>query len=112
MGGHPFPEIPCILCSKPVDLQANLCADENGKPVHEDCYVSRVIRELSNQTAAEKFLAMLSAQPRALSCPKCGSTLSHMDATFFLESGMSCNIPLPICESCGRNGGAQVRTDT
>jgi hypothetical protein len=24
MGGHPSPEIPCKLCSKPVDLSADL----------------------------------------------------------------------------------------
>ena len=33
MGGHPFADIPCKLCSKPVDLSADLSADENGKAV-------------------------------------------------------------------------------
>jgi hypothetical protein len=42
MGGHPFPEIPCIICSKPLDLRVDLCADENGKAVHEECYAQRV----------------------------------------------------------------------
>jgi hypothetical protein len=42
MGGHPFPEIPCVLCNKPLDLSADLYADENGKAVHEHCYVNRV----------------------------------------------------------------------
>ena len=42
MGGHPFPEIPCKLCNKPIDLSVDLCADENGKAVHEDCYVERI----------------------------------------------------------------------
>jgi hypothetical protein len=41
MGGHPFAEIPCIICSKPVDLTVDLIADENGGPVHEHCYVNR-----------------------------------------------------------------------
>ena len=41
MGGHSFPEIPCIICSKPVDLTVDLIADENGGPVHEHCYVKR-----------------------------------------------------------------------
>jgi hypothetical protein len=36
------PEISCALCRKPVDLRADLCADENGKAVHEDCYVEHV----------------------------------------------------------------------
>jgi hypothetical protein len=42
MGGHPFPEIPCKLCAKAVDLTVDLSADENGKAVHEDCYVEHI----------------------------------------------------------------------
>jgi hypothetical protein len=42
MGGHPGPEISCALCAKPIDLQVDLSADENGKAVHEDCYVKRL----------------------------------------------------------------------
>ena len=37
MASRPFPEIPCIVCSKPVNLGIDLCADENGKAVHEEC---------------------------------------------------------------------------
>jgi hypothetical protein len=43
MGGHPFPEIPCVICSKPLDLRVDLSADENGKAVHEHCYLNRII---------------------------------------------------------------------
>jgi hypothetical protein len=28
MGGHPFQEIPCTICGKPVDLAVDLSADE------------------------------------------------------------------------------------
>jgi hypothetical protein len=42
MGGHPFREIPCTICAEPVDLTVELCADEHGKAVHEDCYVKHV----------------------------------------------------------------------
>jgi hypothetical protein len=42
MGGHPFPEIPCALCDEPVNLSTDLQADENGKSVHEECYVKRI----------------------------------------------------------------------
>jgi hypothetical protein len=38
----PFPEIPCVICSKPVDLRVDLSADENGKAVHPECYVKRI----------------------------------------------------------------------
>lgn len=41
MGGHPFQEIPCTVCRKPVDLTVDLNADENGKAVHEECYVKQ-----------------------------------------------------------------------
>lgn len=43
MGGHPFQEIPCTVCNRPLDLRADLGADENGKAVHEDCYFHRII---------------------------------------------------------------------
>jgi hypothetical protein len=43
MGGHPFPEIPCTICAKPIGLTVVLHADENGKAVHEDCYVTRML---------------------------------------------------------------------
>ena len=42
MGGHPVAEIRCQLCSKPIDLNPDLSADENGKGVHEECYVRRI----------------------------------------------------------------------
>ena len=42
MGGRPFPEIPCILCNKPVDLTVDLHADERGQAVHEDCYLLKI----------------------------------------------------------------------
>ena len=51
MGGHPFPDIPCKLCSKPVDLSVDLSADENGKAVHEECYVKQITSSHSNMTA-------------------------------------------------------------
>ena len=42
MKSRPFPEIPCLICCKPVDLSADLSADENGKAVHTECYVKRI----------------------------------------------------------------------
>src|ERR1700691_1369752 len=42
MKSRPFPEVPCLICSKPVDLSADLSADENGKAVHTECYVKRI----------------------------------------------------------------------
>ena len=42
MGGYPFSEIPCSICTRPVDLTVDLAADENGTAVHTDCYVKRI----------------------------------------------------------------------
>jgi len=42
MKSRPFPEIPCLICSKPIDLSVDLSADENGKAVHTECYVKRI----------------------------------------------------------------------
>ncbi len=51
MGGHPFPDIPCKLCGKPVNLSADLSADENGKAVHEECYVKHITSSRNNMPA-------------------------------------------------------------
>lgn len=48
MGGHPSKALPCNICSKPVDLSVDLCADENGKSIHEDCYVKHISNSRTN----------------------------------------------------------------
>jgi hypothetical protein len=50
MGGQSSTLLHCAICSKPVDLAVDLSADENGKAVHEHCYVryltgSRMVAE-------------------------------------------------------------------
>jgi len=111
MAGHSFPEIACSICAKPVRLEADLNADENGRIVHEDCYVSRLTAR-PNQTTAEKLLAMLSAQPPVLHCPKCGSTLLQLlEVMFFLEGGKSCTVPIPVCQHCCHDDGAPLHMD-
>jgi hypothetical protein len=52
VGGHPFPEAPCKICVKPVDLETDLHTDENGKAVHEDCYVKHITSSCHNAPAA------------------------------------------------------------
>jgi hypothetical protein len=42
MESRSFPEISCTLCGKPLDLETDLCADEKGKAIHEECYVKRL----------------------------------------------------------------------
>src|ERR1700731_145537 len=56
MVGHTFPQIPCVLCNKPVDLKADLCADEHGKAVHDECYAKR-IRKGSEWVAVQWLVA-------------------------------------------------------
>jgi hypothetical protein len=52
MGGHPFSEIPCAICNKAVNLSADLTANENGKAVHEECYLKHITGFRSNIPAA------------------------------------------------------------
>jgi hypothetical protein len=42
MDSPPLRKIPCVICNKPVNLQTDLCADENGKAVHDSCYIKRI----------------------------------------------------------------------
>ena len=52
MGGYTLPAIPCAICAKPLNLQTDLCADENGKAVHEECYVKRITTQRSRHPVA------------------------------------------------------------
>jgi hypothetical protein len=42
MNSRPFYDLPCAICSQPVNLQMDMSADENGKAVHSECYVKRI----------------------------------------------------------------------
>jgi hypothetical protein len=45
MGNTPRPEsiITCALCHQPINLDRDRYADEDGKIVHEECYVKRLM---------------------------------------------------------------------
>jgi hypothetical protein len=51
MGSRPFPGILCALCHKSVDLRIEPCSDENGRAIHWDCYVKRLVSESPKQNA-------------------------------------------------------------
>jgi len=44
MGGPTVPGISCILCAKPIDLETDLCSNENGMAVHEECYFRQITK--------------------------------------------------------------------
>ena len=39
------PTIKCAICGKPISLEESK-ATEEGKPVHEDCYVAKITNKL------------------------------------------------------------------
>jgi hypothetical protein len=43
MNSEVNPHILCRICGEPVSLTSDTVADEDGKPVHERCYVTRVL---------------------------------------------------------------------
>jgi hypothetical protein len=48
------PEFRCVLCNKLLDLTIDLNTDDNGKAVHEQCYVNRLISK--GERHHEQFL--------------------------------------------------------
>ncbi len=38
-------QVTCHICNKPIDLEADLYTDGDGKAVHEDCYVRQITRD-------------------------------------------------------------------
>jgi hypothetical protein len=63
MDSPPLREIPCVICRKPIDLQIDLYADENGKAAHGDCYIKRITSARLAQAWANTF--SLSTNPEA-----------------------------------------------
>jgi hypothetical protein len=43
MNSEVNPPIHCRICGEPISLTFGTVADEDGKPVHERCYVSRML---------------------------------------------------------------------
>jgi hypothetical protein len=80
----------------------DLFADENGRAVHEACYVGGLRRARTAAALEELFTAPRIESPN-LHCPQCGLALSQASATFFLENGKSWNVPLPVCTYCNLN---------
>jgi hypothetical protein len=75
MRRHFTPELRCAICSDPIDLTIDLCADENGEPIHEGCYVNRLIAVCSIQASVGRPVDTLPAHPPATAePPKAGSS--------------------------------------
>ena len=43
----------CPICHKPVDLNHDLYADENGQILHEGCYVQRLMSSRNDPPAPQ-----------------------------------------------------------
>jgi hypothetical protein len=53
MNDEEFSRIRCNLCGKPLSLTSDTVADEDGKPVHESCYVRRTLPSKASQGQEE-----------------------------------------------------------
>lgn len=83
MSGRSFPEISCIICSKPLDLSRDLSADEYGKAVHTECYVNRLIAAHSYEGAGARLSAFCPSS-RLPVCMNCGDS-SESDGRMWSE---------------------------
>jgi hypothetical protein len=102
----------CQLCNKPVNLNQDHCADENGKPVHENCYVQRLMSSTrsdppgpqhTRQTLAKEIADLLTTASALSECCKqcsiCGASMEHRATMFFFE-GNTWHVPLAFCPKC------------
>ena len=53
----PSQEKSCVMCGRPVSEMVDINIDENGKGVHEQCYVDRLTGK-SDTTAPLPFLGV------------------------------------------------------
>lgn len=51
----------CRICHEPVSLRSDTMVDEDGKPVHEDCYVKEICcaKEPTGQDATAEMAKIL-----------------------------------------------------
>src|SRR5437660_1338987 len=94
----------CSLCNEAVELETSK-ADEDGKAIHEECYVVKASGKTGVMANTSRFITVsqsvgdffntLSTLPRLLRCRRCGSKLLHLDATFFSQSRKVWTLPLP-----------------
>jgi hypothetical protein len=42
----------CVVCSLPIDLKIDRYADDDGRPIHERCYLKKLAPSMSEETAA------------------------------------------------------------
>jgi hypothetical protein len=52
MSNYEAPHL-CPICNKPVDLERDRYADENGKVMHESCYVQRLMSSQQDPPAPQ-----------------------------------------------------------
>jgi hypothetical protein len=54
----------CRICHEPVSLKSDTVVDEDGKPVHENCYVKQVTGQDPASEVARILLTRGSAERR------------------------------------------------
>jgi hypothetical protein len=102
----------CSICNESVELETAK-VDENGKPVHEECYVQKISLKMSIRPPPEASDAegnsisqaintfFTTEEARAVTnfCSVCGSRLEHRNLVFFF-AGRSGEIRRSICLKC------------
>ena len=102
---HERPLFLCSICNGALELE-KAKTDDDGKPVHEECYANKIILKRSIRPpplsqAIVTFLKSSQAHIVQESCPVCGSKLEHQTLTFFY-AGKTFDIPIAICLDCER----------
>jgi hypothetical protein len=104
-------KLTCRLCNTPINLFRDLFADENGKIMHETCYVRRLISSRNyppdthhmGQTLARDIIDPLTTVGAACECCQkcstCGTSMEHRASMFFFE-GQTWDVLLAFCPKC------------
>lgn len=101
----------CPICKKPINLSRDFCADEDGKSLHESCYVQQVMSSRNDYpdtlpkepTFAKDIIDLLNTVSAVCECCKrcstCGTPMRHRASMFFF-GGQTWNVPLAFCPKC------------
>ena len=88
----------CRICGQSAPLES--CkTDEDGKAVHEKCYVGVALRSRSELHESVRKLLNDASKPVVRRCPYCSKVMEFIPITCFFDS-TAWEIHIPICHPC------------
>jgi hypothetical protein len=81
----------CYICNKPVDLTFDTATEENGKAVHELCYLKKMAPPQTPERVSKTPMRLDYAR-----CPKCDDPVPLWKQSTLLCTNSACKHSFPL----------------